>query len=114
MLCEDLFFRAKIETTARAAGRNVTFCRQVCEVAEAAAGKTGALVLVDLGNRAGDPIAAIRDLQNVEPRPTIVAYGSHQDRDGLIGARDAGADQVLARSTFSERLPALLLDVNGG
>jgi DNA-binding NarL/FixJ family response regulator len=100
--CDDLFFRAKIEATAQAAGINVAFVNDID-------GLTGeGLLLFDLNHRSIDPIDAIRQLKSGSDAMTVVAFGSHTDREGLKGARAAGADQVLARSTFVERLPDLL------
>lgn len=101
-VCDDLFFRAKIDATAQAAGTDVTFI----ETIDGFAGD--GLLLVDLNHRTIDPIDAIRQIKSRSDTTMVVAFGSHQDREGLKGARAAGADQVLARSTFVERLPNLL------
>ena len=101
-VCDDLFFRAKIEATAQAAGVDVTFIKTIDGLAG------DGLLLVDLNHRAIDPIDAIRRIKSRSDAMMVVAFGSHQDREGLKGARAAGADQVLARSTFVGRLPDLL------
>jgi DNA-binding NarL/FixJ family response regulator len=100
--CDDLFFRAKIEATAQAADVDVVFVDSVDEI------KGGGLLLVDLNYNAIDPIDAIRRLKSSSATMLVVAFGSHTDRKGLEGAIVAGADQVMARSTFVERLPVLL------
>lgn len=66
------------------------------------------LVLVDLGLRAADAVAAIRALKARAPLPRVVAFGSHVDGETLAAARAAGADRVLARSAFSAKLADLL------
>jgi hypothetical protein len=38
----------------------------------------------------------------------VVAFGPHREGDAFRAAREAGADRVLARSAFVERLPELL------
>lgn len=106
-LVDDLFFRAKIEATARAAGVPVAFARTTGEAA-ARLGDGDALVLVDLGLAADDPAAAIRALKARTVPPTVIAFGSHRDAEALAAARAAGADRVLARSAFVERLPEIL------
>lgn len=106
VLTKDLFFRVKIETVAGAAGTTVTPVDTVEGLP--ARGLDGALVLVDLGHREAQPLDAIATLKSRPDAPTIVAFGSHQDREGLKGARDGGADRVVARSTFVEILPQLL------
>ncbi len=100
--CDDLFFRAKIEATAQAAGANVTFVDSIDGL------EGDGLLLVDLNYRAIDPVDAIRRLKSSSETMIVVAFGSHTDREGLKGAQGAGADQVMARSTFVERLPDLL------
>jgi DNA-binding response OmpR family regulator len=107
-LVDDLFFRAKIEATASAAGLGVDFARDGEELAARIGDDGGTIVLVDLGLATGDPIAAIRALKRRSPASCIVAFGAHRDVEVLARAREAGADQVLARSAFVERLPKLL------
>ncbi len=118
VLTHDLFFRAKIEATGAAVGVPVDFATTASDLAlllqRAPAGPSGALpglVLVDLGHQAADPPATIRALKAGNSAPTVVAFGAHRDRDAFQAARDAGADRVLARSAFSERLPELLRSV---
>ncbi|MEJ2152830.1 MAG: hypothetical protein P8Y29_07755 [Gemmatimonadota bacterium] len=102
VVCDDLFFRAKIEATAQAADAEVVFVDSID-------GLEGAgLLLVDLNYRTIDPIDAIRRLKSSSAAMVVVAFGSHTDREGLKGAQGAGADEVMARSTFVERLPNLL------
>lgn len=100
--CDDFFFRAKIEATAQAAGAKVVFIDSIDGL-----GGDG-LVLVDLSYHTIDPIGVIRRLKSGSATMQVVAFGSHTDREGLKGAQKAGADQVMARSTFVERLPKLL------
>lgn len=98
---DDLMFRSRIEAVAGAAGATLTVAR------EAAPSGEETLALVDLSP--GDPaIAAIRALKSREPAPVVVAFGPHRDVALFARAREAGADQVLARSAFVERLPNLL------
>ncbi|MFN2383382.1 MAG: hypothetical protein ABR559_03860 [Gemmatimonadota bacterium] len=120
-LVEDLFFQAKIEATAAAGGVPIACVRTTDELTarlDRAAGAAGepaprTTIFVDLNHRAADPEAVIRALKARRPEPVVIAFGSHQDREGLKAARAAGADQVLARSTFTERLPDLLRGAAG-
>jgi|SRR5687768_14327721 len=107
-LVDDLFFRAKIEATARAAGSRIDFARDGEELAARIEGNEEAVVLVDLGLAMADPIAAIRALKARSPALLVVAFGAHRDVEKMTRARQAGADRVLARSAFVERLPELL------
>jgi hypothetical protein len=63
------------------------------------------LVVVDL-SRPG-VIAMVEGLDR-SAGLRIIGFGSHVDRDLMRSARDAGCDQVLARSAFFSQLPAVL------
>jgi hypothetical protein len=63
-------------------------------------------VVVDLA-RPG-VVDALGELAVLDPRPTILGFGSHVDREQLTAARHAGADRVLARSAFFADLPTHL------
>jgi hypothetical protein len=65
-------------------------------------------VIVDLANPGLVLTDLIRGLG--EPRPRVVAYGSHVDTESLRAARAAGCDPVLPRSKFIEELPSALPD----
>jgi hypothetical protein len=101
VLTGDLFFRAKIEAVAKAAGVPVRFAGS----AEEARG--AATVLVDLADGAR-AIEAVGALKAGSEAPFVVAFGPHREGEAFREARDAGADRVLARSAFVERLPELL------
>jgi hypothetical protein len=101
VLSGDLFFRAKIEAVAKAAGAPVRFAGSVAEARDAAT------VLVDLAEGAR-AIGAIQALKAAPRAPVVVAFGPHREGDAFRAAREAGADRVLARSAFVERLPELL------
>ena len=129
VLTGDLFFRAKIEATAAAAGARVAFARDEEELSAGLDGDIGApdgpegpegpdagrrTVLIDLADSAIDPAAVIRSLKGRAPPPTVIAFGSHREHEVLKAARAAGADRVLARSAFVERLSEILQEAAGG
>lgn len=111
-MIDDLFFRAKVEATAAALGVPVALADDPAALADRLAGDGDATVLVDL-NHPADPIAAIRALKSAAPSARVIAFGSHVDGERLKAAREAGADRVLARSAFTERLPELLAPGTG-
>lgn len=106
VLTADLFFRAKIEAVAEAAGTAVE-CVGSGEGLEERLEGAGR-VLVDLAHGGADPAATIRALKARAAPPEVIAFGPHRDADAFRAAREAGADRVLARSAFVERLPELL------
>jgi putative intracellular protease/amidase len=68
------------------------------------AGPDPEVVLVDLGRRGIlDALPGIR----AQTGARIIGFGAHVERDLLAAARDAGCDQVVARSVFFARLPEL-------
>ena len=106
-LVTDLIFSTKITGTGRAVGQPVLVARSVDKLREqlAAAGP-GALVIIDLNANGVDVLEAIRAARQSGGR--VLAYLSHVQAELVAAAREAGADQVLARSAFSDQLPNLL------
>ncbi len=103
----DLIFATKIVATARSVGVVVATVRSLEGLrGQIAAGDVG-LVLVDIGSKAFDPLAAVRAAKETAGL-RVVAFGPHVDRAAADAARVAGADQVLPRSSFTVHLPAIL------
>jgi DNA-binding NarL/FixJ family response regulator len=113
-LVSDLLFSTKITGTAKALGGHVQVVRSVHALrarldaaqGEAAAGRP--LVIVDMNVDAADPVEAIRTAREHPLQPQVIAYLSHVQAEHAAAARDAGADQILARSALSEKLPDIL------
>lgn len=97
----DLIFTSRISATGAAVNVPVRVARKVDDLAPGAA-----LLLVDL--EADGAIDAIERCRTMVPTPRIVAFGPHVRDDLFAAAREAGADEVLARSAFVTRLTALL------
>jgi DNA-binding NarL/FixJ family response regulator len=119
-LLDDLFFRARIEATAAAAGVPVIVSGTVEELIGRMREDGGGAVLLDLGAGAAvgsaggeNAVQAIRTLKALDEPPTIVAWGSHVDVEAFEEARVAGADRVLPRSAFTRRLPEILRELAG-
>jgi DNA-binding response OmpR family regulator len=105
----DLIFSTKITGTGKALGKPVLVARTIerlrehLAAAEAADSRT---VIVDLNVSGVDPLAVIREAKAGGAK--VVAFLSHVQADLAAAAREAGADQVMARSGFTERLPEIL------
>ena len=97
----DLFFRAKIEETAKAAG--LARPRFVSNPEQA----TGSLVLLELGPRTGG-VEAVAKIKAAAPLARVVAFGSHVDAATLERARELGATEAMARSRFTRELVRIL------
>jgi DNA-binding NarL/FixJ family response regulator len=108
---EDLFFRSKIEATARHLNVPVRFA-EARELPRAAReGETAALLLELSSN--GETLEAVRQIRGAkETRDVaIVGFLSHVDRQLAREAESAGVTRVLPRSQFSETLPDLVMDL---
>jgi hypothetical protein len=97
----DLFFRAKIEETAKALGLERP--RPLARPEDAGEG----LVLLELGERTGG-VEAVGRILAASPGARVVAFGSHVDQATLDRARELGAAEVMARSKFTRELPRIL------
>jgi DNA-binding NarL/FixJ family response regulator len=108
-LTADLFFRSKIEETAKALGLERPRFASNAEQAGAlaAAHETGDIVFVELGPRTGG-VEAIARIHAASPSARIVAFGSHVDTETLERARELGASEVMARSRFVQEMGRLM------
>jgi len=108
---EDIFFRSKIEATARHLNIPVRFAEPK-DLAKACRKEETAAVLIDLtGN--GKPLDAVKSLRKEKDTNDLPVIGflSHVDRQLARDAESAGVTRVMARSEFSETLPDLLMDL---
>jgi DNA-binding NarL/FixJ family response regulator len=113
-IVSDLIFASRITGTAAKLGVE---CRTVLDEATLTDVLKGDarpdVVFVDLHcDGVGGP-AAIQAIKNKQPTTTVVAFGSHVEVELLQRARDAGADEVLPRSAFVQRLPEFLAGASG-
>ncbi|MFO0367380.1 MAG: hypothetical protein ACK55F_22185, partial [Acidobacteriota bacterium] len=107
----DLCFGVSIGAAARPAGW-VVRCVTTGEAARAGAGAAD-LIVVDLNLRGGDVLGLVGEL----PGERMIGFVSHVQTELRRAAAEAGCGRVLARSVFSERLPAILQgaeDAEGG
>jgi hypothetical protein len=107
---EDLFFRAKIETTARHLNLPVRFVGSK-DLPKASTENGTAAVLMELAN--GETLASVRELRKNAATAALPVIGflSHLDKQLAKDAEAAGVTQVMPRSQFSETLPDLLMDL---
>jgi DNA-binding response OmpR family regulator len=108
VVCEDIFFWAKIHAAASAKGHAAV--RIGDEGTMQAAFQEGGVhaLFVDLGAQALDIHAWVARWKSLENAPHVIGFVSHVDIDAQRRAREAGFDEVLARSRFSERLADLV------
>ncbi len=110
---DDLLFSSKIRTTAKQAGVDLVFARTPDEILSQTRALKPALIIFDLNSAKADPIntvAALRrdpDLQSVQ----TLGFVSHVDTRLILAAREAGVDEVMARSAFAANLAKILSTV---
>ncbi len=108
---DDLLFSSKIRATAKQAGVDLTFARSPEEIIGQARAIKPALVIFDLNSAKTDPINTISALKADPGLAGIrtMGFASHVHTELIAAARQAGADQVLARSAFAGNLAEILL-----
>jgi hypothetical protein len=103
-LVRDLLFASKITACAKATGVEARILRDPATLADV----PGSLLLADL-NQPGVIAAAQEWKQKYGGR--VVGFVSHVDAQTIEAARQAGLDQILARSGFVLALPDLMREV---
>jgi CheY-like chemotaxis protein len=104
----DLMFTAKIQDAAKRAGVEAVFVTSQ-EKALAQARANPALVILDLNYASVKPLELIVTLKQ-EGIP-LLGFVSHVEADLIQAARNNGCDRVMARSAFSQNLPAILAEL---
>jgi CheY-like chemotaxis protein len=108
---DDLFFRSKIEATARHLNVPLRFA-EAKDLSKAAGKEDTAAVFLEVSSD-GVPIEAVRKLraQRQTSELPVIGFLRHTDRELAKQAEGAGFTRVLARSEFSETLPDLVMDL---
>jgi hypothetical protein len=110
VLADDLFWKTKIDHAAKSAQAPTVFISDPAELVKAAGiGKT-ALVLIDLALRP-EPFAAIAALKKGPKTKGIhvVGWYEHVRKDLEKKGTEAGCDDLMPRSTFSQNLADLIM-----
>jgi CheY-like chemotaxis protein len=101
----DLMFTVKIQDAAKRAGAQATFVASHLRALEKLKDNP-ALVILDLNFDLAEPIGLIAPIK-AAGIPTL-GYLAHVQTDLKRKADEAGCDSVVARSTFSQKLPELI------
>ena len=112
ILCviDDLLFSVKISTAAKSLGADVYFERKADDVLPRIREKQPHLVIFDLNSAKLRPMEAVARMK-ADPalqHVRTLGYASHVQTETIKAARQAGVDQVLARSAFVDRLGEIL------
>lgn len=112
ILCgvDDLIFSIKISTAAKALGVDIYFERSPDQLLPRIREKMPSLVILDLNSSKMRPLEVIAQLKGDPALEEIhtLGYVSHVHTDVIEAARQAGIDEVLARSAFAEQLGEIL------
>ena len=113
ILCvmDDLIFSIKIQTAAKSIGGvDLFFERSPDMILARIREKRPSLVIFDLNSVKLNPLGAIAELKADPATRGIRTLGfvSHVHTDVIEAARQAGVDEVLARSAFSAQLKEIL------
>ena len=105
-----MLFRSKIRTVAKQAGVEVAFARTPDETLEQLRAQKPALVIFDLNNAKGSPIETLAAMKGDPALSGVRTLGfvSHVQTSLIAEAREAGFDEVLARSAFAANLAEIL------
>lgn len=108
---DDLLFSSKIRTTAKQAGVDLVFARTPPEILEQARNLKPSLLIFDLNSAKANPIDTITRLKQDADLSSIRTLGfvSHVHTGLIDAARQAGIDDVMARSAFASRLAEILV-----
>jgi CheY-like chemotaxis protein len=107
---EDVFYTAKIRQLARTLMREVRFVRDAGALERRLAGPAPGMVIMDLNAETLRPIEMLRKIkEHPEWRAArIVAYSSHARAELMEEAAQLGAEVVLPKPSFTQRLPEIL------
>jgi CheY-like chemotaxis protein len=110
VVVDDMFFAAKINSAASAAGRQIERVRSREQLEQEMIANPPSLLIVDLNSERLDPLQTIEYVkaQPALSRVPIVGFVSHVQTDLIRRAQAAGCDYVLPRSVFTQLLPDIV------
>ena len=107
---DDLLFSIKIKDAAKHLGVELYFERSADRIVDTVRDKQPSLVIFDLNSARMAPMDAITAIKADPALASVrtLGYVSHVDSATIAAARQAGVDDVLARSAFAARLGEIL------
>lgn len=112
---DDLMFSSKIRATAKGVGAEISFARTPPEIISQARELKPSLIIFDINSAKADAVntvAALKADPELQAIPTT-GFVSHVDTRMIMAAREAGMDQVMARSAFAANLAEILTEAGG-
>jgi CheY-like chemotaxis protein len=110
VVVDDMFFAAKINSAASAAGRQIERVRSREQLEQEITADPPSLLIVDLNSERLDPLQTIEYFKSQPALSAIpiVGFVSHVQTDLIRSAQAAGCDYVLPRSAFTQMLPEIV------
>lgn len=108
VVCDDLFFWARIEAAAQALGRSAFRVSDDPSMERAFAEGCVGHIVADLGARGIDAFSWARRWKARDNPPRLTGFVSHVDLAAQERAREAGFDVVVPKSRFVRDLSGLL------
>jgi PleD family two-component response regulator len=109
-IVDDLMFTSKIKTAANQLGVPIVFARSKEAALDEMRKRAPTRVIFDLNSARTDPLGIVGAMKQdpaLASLPTV-GFVSHVRADVINAARQAGVDEVMARSAFTERLAEIL------
>jgi len=106
LLCADLMFAVQLQNMARAAGLRPLLLRAGARLPDDAA-----VLVVNVGERAGPQAWEASMREAASNGIPIIAFGPHMDAESRRAAKAAGASRVLANSNLARDLPTILREI---
>ena len=113
---EDLLFRSKVSETADTLGVEAVFPRSPKKLIGEVQSSPPDLLVLDLNSSRFEPLKLLGQLKadDTSKGVPVVGFLSHVQKDLAVAAREAGCDQVMARSAFTRDLPEILSSTASG
>ncbi len=108
VMVSDMIFSTKISSCAQAVGTPAVFARSLDEFKRIASETPPEAVIVDLEQDEALVSGLLEHSSQLSPQPKFIGFCPHVRQDVMDHAKDAGFDQVMTRSTFASKLPAIL------
>jgi DNA-binding NarL/FixJ family response regulator len=107
---DDLLFASKISAAARQLGVEVIFARSSDDVLRQERSVRPRLIIFDLNGKRTEPLTTISAIKSDLDLARIrtIGFVSHVQTELIESARQAGVDEVMARSAFSAKLGEIL------
>jgi CheY-like chemotaxis protein len=114
VIVEDIFFLSKIQQSSDLLGVNVVVPTGR-DLAQMAMDTQPRAVILDLNHHSLPVLELTRGLKSnrVTQGIPVLGFLSHVQTDLAAAAREAGVDEVLPRSVFTQRLPQILRELSG-